>query len=41
MLSSSDLSLEDTLDLGLSALDFLSGFAGSFALDDGFILKTF
>ncbi len=40
MLSSSDFSLEDTLDLGLSALYFLPGFAGGFALDNGFILKT-
>jgi hypothetical protein len=39
LLSGGDLGFEDTLYLGLSALDFLACFAGSLALDDGFILK--
>ena len=39
LLTGGDLGFEDTLYLGLSALDFLACFAGSLALDDGFILK--
>ena len=39
LLAGGDLRFEDTLYLGLSALDFLACLSGGLALDDGFILK--